>query len=165
MMDFFFFFLYLKTDTEQIRETLRKGLEFNSKTALPPISSQKQSHERAQWVFLPHVTHPDMALCSAHGVQHDESPIMCSDSEPHRHLSCYRNCFTETRMLSWFVAIMFPPSCGICWLFYQARSIRIVKSLYIPVYWQDSPLPFLWWIFCSQKIMRSLVTVHIWISL
>uniref|UniRef100_A0A8C5GSQ4 Suppressor of fused homolog n=1 Tax=Gouania willdenowi TaxID=441366 RepID=A0A8C5GSQ4_GOUWI len=35
-------------DTEQIRETLRKGLEFNSKTALPPISSQKQSHERPQ---------------------------------------------------------------------------------------------------------------------
>uniref|UniRef100_A0A8C7WQ17 Suppressor of fused homolog n=1 Tax=Oryzias sinensis TaxID=183150 RepID=A0A8C7WQ17_9TELE len=35
-------------DTEQIRETLRKGLEFNSKAALPPISSQKQSHERAQ---------------------------------------------------------------------------------------------------------------------
>uniref|UniRef100_A0A8C9XYA5 Suppressor of fused homolog n=1 Tax=Sander lucioperca TaxID=283035 RepID=A0A8C9XYA5_SANLU len=35
-------------DTEQIRETLRKGLEFNSKAALPPISSQRQSHERPQ---------------------------------------------------------------------------------------------------------------------
>ncbi|KAG8000092.1 Suppressor of fused-like protein [Nibea albiflora] len=33
-------------DTEQIRETLRKGLEFNSKAALPPINSQRQSHER-----------------------------------------------------------------------------------------------------------------------
>lgn len=40
--------LHVLTDTEQIRETLRKGLEFNSKAALPPISSQRQSHERAQ---------------------------------------------------------------------------------------------------------------------
>lgn len=38
----------LLTDTEQIRETLRKGLEFNSKSALPPISGQKQIHERPQ---------------------------------------------------------------------------------------------------------------------
>lgn len=35
-------------DTEQIRETLRKGLEFNTKAALPPISSQRQSQERPQ---------------------------------------------------------------------------------------------------------------------
>ncbi|XP_034041060.1 suppressor of fused homolog isoform X1 [Thalassophryne amazonica] len=34
-------------DTEQIRETLRKGLELNSKSVLPPISSQRQS-ERPQ---------------------------------------------------------------------------------------------------------------------
>jgi len=34
------------TDTEQIREVLRKGLEFNSKAALPPISSQRHGHER-----------------------------------------------------------------------------------------------------------------------
>lgn len=36
------------TDTEQIRETLRKGLEFNTKAALPPINSQRQSQERPQ---------------------------------------------------------------------------------------------------------------------
>lgn len=35
-------------DTEQIRETLRKGLEFNTKAALPPINNQRQSHERPQ---------------------------------------------------------------------------------------------------------------------
>ena len=36
------------TDTEQIREVLRKGLEFNTKAALPPISSQRHGHERPQ---------------------------------------------------------------------------------------------------------------------
>ncbi|XP_023678255.1 suppressor of fused homolog isoform X2 [Paramormyrops kingsleyae] len=35
-------------DTEQIREALRRGLEINSKTVLPPISGQRQSHDRAQ---------------------------------------------------------------------------------------------------------------------
>uniref|UniRef100_A0A671SCP0 Suppressor of fused homolog n=1 Tax=Sinocyclocheilus anshuiensis TaxID=1608454 RepID=A0A671SCP0_9TELE len=35
-------------DTEQIREALRKGLEINSKSVLPPISSQKHSHDRPQ---------------------------------------------------------------------------------------------------------------------
>lgn len=35
-------------DTEQIRETLRKGLEFNTKPALPPISGQRQNHDRPQ---------------------------------------------------------------------------------------------------------------------
>uniref|UniRef100_A0AAQ4PSY8 Suppressor of fused homolog n=1 Tax=Gasterosteus aculeatus aculeatus TaxID=481459 RepID=A0AAQ4PSY8_GASAC len=39
-------------DTEQIRETLRKGLEFNSKAAIPPISSQRQGHERPQGRLL-----------------------------------------------------------------------------------------------------------------
>lgn len=38
----------VSTDTEQIRETLRKGLELNSKPALPPISSQRAGHERPQ---------------------------------------------------------------------------------------------------------------------
>ncbi|XP_051507498.1 suppressor of fused homolog isoform X4 [Myxocyprinus asiaticus] len=33
-------------DTEQIREALRKGLEINSKSVLPPISSQRHSHDR-----------------------------------------------------------------------------------------------------------------------
>lgn len=42
------FFVCVLTDTEQIRETLRKGLEFNSKAAIPPISSQRQGHERPQ---------------------------------------------------------------------------------------------------------------------
>uniref|UniRef100_A0A8C2QAH0 Suppressor of fused homolog n=1 Tax=Cyprinus carpio TaxID=7962 RepID=A0A8C2QAH0_CYPCA len=35
-------------DTEQIREALRKGLEINSKSVLPPISSQRHSHDRPQ---------------------------------------------------------------------------------------------------------------------
>lgn len=47
-------FVCVLSDTEQIRETLRKGLEFNTKAALPPINNQRQSHERPQWVFLPH---------------------------------------------------------------------------------------------------------------
>uniref|UniRef100_A0A8C6JK87 Suppressor of fused homolog n=1 Tax=Melopsittacus undulatus TaxID=13146 RepID=A0A8C6JK87_MELUD len=37
-------------DTEQIRETLRRGLEINSKPVLPPINSQRQNglnHDRA----------------------------------------------------------------------------------------------------------------------
>uniref|UniRef100_H3DGH5 Suppressor of fused homolog n=1 Tax=Tetraodon nigroviridis TaxID=99883 RepID=H3DGH5_TETNG len=42
------------TDTEQIRETLRKGLEFNPKAALPPISSQRQSQERPPVSAVPH---------------------------------------------------------------------------------------------------------------
>uniref|UniRef100_A0AAR2KXX8 Suppressor of fused homolog n=1 Tax=Pygocentrus nattereri TaxID=42514 RepID=A0AAR2KXX8_PYGNA len=33
-------------DTEQIREALRKGLEINSKSILPPISSQRHSQDR-----------------------------------------------------------------------------------------------------------------------
>ncbi|KTG02142.1 hypothetical protein cypCar_00011723, partial [Cyprinus carpio] len=33
-------------DTEQIREALRKGLEIKSKSVLPPISSQRHSHDR-----------------------------------------------------------------------------------------------------------------------
>lgn len=42
----FFFF----ADTEQIRETLRRGLEINSKPVLPPINAQRQNglnHDRA----------------------------------------------------------------------------------------------------------------------
>ncbi|XP_015203321.2 suppressor of fused homolog isoform X3 [Lepisosteus oculatus] len=35
-------------DTEQIREALRKGLEINSKPVLPPISGQRQNHDRPQ---------------------------------------------------------------------------------------------------------------------
>lgn len=38
------------TDTEQIRETLRRGLEINSKPVLPPINPQRQNgltHDRA----------------------------------------------------------------------------------------------------------------------
>ncbi|XP_026134489.1 suppressor of fused homolog isoform X4 [Carassius auratus] len=35
-------------DTEQIREALRKGLEINSKSVLPPISSQRHSQDRPQ---------------------------------------------------------------------------------------------------------------------
>uniref|UniRef100_A0A8C1PBC6 Suppressor of fused homolog n=1 Tax=Cyprinus carpio TaxID=7962 RepID=A0A8C1PBC6_CYPCA len=35
-------------DTEQIREALRKGLEIKSKSVLPPISSQRHSHDRPQ---------------------------------------------------------------------------------------------------------------------
>ncbi|KAG9341137.1 hypothetical protein JZ751_019891 [Albula glossodonta] len=35
-------------DTEQIREALRKGLEINSKAVLPPITGQRQNHERPQ---------------------------------------------------------------------------------------------------------------------
>lgn len=51
-MEYLLFLLSLSlSDTEQIRETLRKGLEFNSKAALPPINSQKMSHERTQWVL------------------------------------------------------------------------------------------------------------------
>ncbi|KAL4640653.1 hypothetical protein GN956_G11114 [Arapaima gigas] len=38
-------------DTEQIREALRRGLEINSKAVLPPISGQRQSHERPQHFF------------------------------------------------------------------------------------------------------------------
>lgn len=37
-------------DTEQIRETLRRGLEINSKPVLPPINPQRQNgltHDRA----------------------------------------------------------------------------------------------------------------------
>ncbi|XP_066535034.1 suppressor of fused homolog isoform X2 [Hoplias malabaricus] len=33
-------------DTEQIREALRKGLEINSKSVLPPISSQRHNQDR-----------------------------------------------------------------------------------------------------------------------
>ncbi|KAG7334220.1 hypothetical protein KOW79_002627 [Hemibagrus wyckioides] len=33
-------------DTEQIREALRKGLEINSKSVLPPINSQKHNQDR-----------------------------------------------------------------------------------------------------------------------
>uniref|UniRef100_A0A671PE90 Suppressor of fused homolog n=1 Tax=Sinocyclocheilus anshuiensis TaxID=1608454 RepID=A0A671PE90_9TELE len=39
-------------DTEQIREALRKGLEINSKSVLPPISSQRHSHDRPQGRLL-----------------------------------------------------------------------------------------------------------------
>ncbi|XP_033883294.1 suppressor of fused homolog isoform X3 [Acipenser ruthenus] len=35
-------------DTEQIREALRRGLEINNKPVLPPISGQRQSHDRPQ---------------------------------------------------------------------------------------------------------------------
>lgn len=35
-------------DTEQIREALRKGLEFNTKAALPPINSQRPNQDRSQ---------------------------------------------------------------------------------------------------------------------
>uniref|UniRef100_A0A8C9TD00 Suppressor of fused homolog n=1 Tax=Scleropages formosus TaxID=113540 RepID=A0A8C9TD00_SCLFO len=35
-------------DTEQIREALRRGLELNGKAVLPPISSQRQNHDRPQ---------------------------------------------------------------------------------------------------------------------
>lgn len=41
-------FVCALTDTEQIRETLKKGLEFNTKATLPPISSQRQIQERPQ---------------------------------------------------------------------------------------------------------------------
>ncbi|KPP70303.1 hypothetical protein Z043_110876, partial [Scleropages formosus] len=34
--------------TEQIREALRRGLELNGKAVLPPISSQRQNHDRPQ---------------------------------------------------------------------------------------------------------------------
>lgn len=40
----------LFADTEQIRETLRRGLEINSKPVLPPINAQRQNglnHDRA----------------------------------------------------------------------------------------------------------------------
>uniref|UniRef100_A0A9J8CJ30 Suppressor of fused homolog n=1 Tax=Cyprinus carpio carpio TaxID=630221 RepID=A0A9J8CJ30_CYPCA len=39
-------------DTEQIREALRKGLEIKSKSVLPPISSQRHSHDRPQGRLL-----------------------------------------------------------------------------------------------------------------
>ncbi|MBN3284624.1 SUFU protein, partial [Polyodon spathula] len=35
-------------DTEQIREALRRGLEINNKPVLPPISGQRQNHDRPQ---------------------------------------------------------------------------------------------------------------------
>uniref|UniRef100_A0AAY4E2H7 Suppressor of fused homolog n=1 Tax=Denticeps clupeoides TaxID=299321 RepID=A0AAY4E2H7_9TELE len=35
-------------DTEQIREALRKGLEINSKSVLPPIDSRRHGHDRPQ---------------------------------------------------------------------------------------------------------------------
>ncbi|XP_018580681.1 suppressor of fused homolog isoform X5 [Scleropages formosus] len=39
-------------DTEQIREALRRGLELNGKAVLPPISSQRQNHDRPQGRLL-----------------------------------------------------------------------------------------------------------------
>ncbi|XP_064419024.1 suppressor of fused homolog isoform X2 [Latimeria chalumnae] len=36
-------------DTEQIREALKKGLEINSKSVLPPISSQRQNGMNHDW--------------------------------------------------------------------------------------------------------------------
>ena len=57
-------------DTEQIREALRKGLEFNTKAALPPISSQRQTQDRPQYV------HTHTPKCTdAHTSKHTYTPV------------------------------------------------------------------------------------------
>lgn len=133
-----FSFLCPLTDTEQIRETLRKGLEFNSKAALPPISSQKQNPDRAQWVFLPHIR----TLTRALRFPRDTS-FMCGDSEPP--LS-YHHCFQDTSLSCWFVAIRFLFSLELAFSSRVGSMSGVVKQpVYIPSCWQkpwNIPTPF-----------------------